>query len=54
MIFYMNNETFIIFEEEVIRSKSQGTGGVNQKEEVQALGKSRQVSIFWNTEELGV
>lgn len=45
---------FIIFEDEVIRSKSQGAGGVNQKEEADALGKSRQVTVFWNTEGLGV
>lgn len=27
---------------------------MNQKEEADALGKSRQVNVFWNTEGLGV
>lgn len=43
---YMNIETFIIFEDEVIRLNSRNAGGMNQKEDVDALGKSRQVGVF--------
>lgn len=51
-----DSEAFIMFEDEVMRLKSQGgSDGVNQNREADALGKSKQVNVFyWNAEDLEV